>query len=128
MKTLRAVQLTDIHLLAGEDRLHFGVDTLMSLQRVLASISQLDPGPDSLIVTGDLAEDGAASTYHLLAKQLQQLHVPIYHLPGNHDDVAQMKVMNAYSNIHPCKSVELGNWVIGVSISPTANCNSNHTV
>ena len=43
------------------------------------------------MVSGDLAENGAAAEYELVQESLQGLAVPIHVLPGNHDDRTELR-------------------------------------
>jgi len=90
MKTLRVAQITDIHLMAKANaRLH-GVDTAVSLQKVLDAIGELLPQPEIIIATGDLVEDGSFATYKRLRRLLGSIKIPLYVLAGNHDDISEM--------------------------------------
>jgi len=47
--------------------------------------------PDAILVSGDLAENGAEAEYKLVQESLQGLAVPIHVLPGNHDNRAELR-------------------------------------
>ncbi|MGF1476254.1 MAG: phosphodiesterase [Geminicoccaceae bacterium] len=79
-------QLTDLHLLPP-GRLAFGkVDTNGCTERALAAALALDPAPDMLLLTGDIAHDGDPEAYAFLAALLEDVRKPVRILPGNHDD------------------------------------------
>ncbi len=42
-------------------------------------------------MTGDLSDDGSAASYHRLRGLLAPLGLPVYCIPGNHDDRASMQ-------------------------------------
>lgn len=42
--------------------------------------------PDAVLISGDLADNGADAEYEQVRDLLRQLDVPVYVLPGNHDD------------------------------------------
>lgn len=76
------VQISDPHLGAswahGEP-----VDLLAAtVDRIRVS----GPSPDALLVTGDLADHATDDEYRQVREVLELLAVPIYALPGNHDD------------------------------------------
>ncbi|GAA1083413.1 MULTISPECIES: metallophosphoesterase [Pseudonocardia] len=74
------VQLSDLHL--GRP------DTDGRAARAVAGVRALDPAPDVVLVTGDLADDGAPEAYSSAARLLDGLGA--LHVPGNHDDRAAM--------------------------------------
>ncbi|MEH6443663.1 MAG: metallophosphoesterase [Oceanospirillaceae bacterium] len=108
MVPLQVVQITDIHLLADENSLHYEVDTALSLTKVLNKIKSLTV--DLIVVSGDLTEDGKASTYKRLAKIFKSLTVPVFFLPGNHDDPILMTEHLNDSNLNHCFSMEMAGW------------------
>jgi Icc protein len=79
---LSIVQLSDFHLGASSGL----TDPLADLRSALAQIGALVPGPEVVIVSGDLAQNGAAEEYEVARQALAGLSVPIHVLPGNHDD------------------------------------------
>ena len=46
--------------------------------------------PDVLLLTGDLVDHGAPDEYKLLRDLLDQVDIPTYLIPGNHDDRASL--------------------------------------
>jgi 3',5'-cyclic-AMP phosphodiesterase len=76
------VQLSDPHIGAT----WADGDPVGGLATAVASIRRLRPGPDALLLTGDLADTLADSEYHLLLASLDGIDAPCYALPGNHDD------------------------------------------
>jgi 3',5'-cyclic-AMP phosphodiesterase len=46
---------------------------------------------DALLVTGDLADHGAADEYETVRDLLEPLGLPLHVLPGNHDDRATLR-------------------------------------
>jgi Icc protein len=111
MKSLRVVQITDIHLLAGPGAKHYGIDTAVTLQKVIDAIIGLTPTPDLMIATGDLAEDGLEATYNRLGKLLAAVNMPVYVLAGNHDDIDKMHDSLVGGNISFVDMARVGNWV-----------------
>ena len=88
---MRVVQITDLHLLPDNGSRLYGVDTMASLELVLEKIMELPEPAEAIIATGDLAEDGSEESYARLRQRLARLGVPVYVLPGNHDDPAAMR-------------------------------------
>lgn len=80
------VQISDLHYLR-QGVLSFGeVDTHAHTERCIAQIKTLSPAPDAVLITGDLTNDGDLQTYQSLAALLATLDLPLYPIPGNHDD------------------------------------------
>lgn len=79
-------QISDLHI-KPERKLAYGVvDTAMMLERCLVQIKTLPQRPDAVIATGDLVDGGTPAEYALLRELLSPLTMPVYLLPGNHDE------------------------------------------
>jgi 3',5'-cyclic AMP phosphodiesterase CpdA len=61
-------------------------DSAAALAAAVRSVLDLRPLPDAVLVTGDLAEHGTAAEYERVRELLAPLPMPVYALPGNHDD------------------------------------------
>ena len=85
-------QVTDLHV-CPSGRLAYGaVDTNGMTERALAAVAAFKPRPDAVLVTGDLVEGGADAAYaYLLALFRRHLSVPVYVIPGNHDQREPMR-------------------------------------
>ncbi|MBA3477652.1 MAG: phosphodiesterase [Lautropia sp.] len=84
-------QLTDLHI-REPGRLAYGrIDSSEYLRRAVRSILDLKQRPDAVVITGDLTDFGRAAEYEHLSLLLDPLQMPIYLLPGNHDDREQMR-------------------------------------
>jgi Icc protein len=81
------VQLSDLHLGA----LWGGHDPVAALAAAVESVQALRPRPDAVLVSGDLAENAADAEYEQVRELLAPLQVPLYVLPGNHDDRAALR-------------------------------------
>lgn len=78
-------QLTDLHMVAPGRRAYGVVDTAACLAAAVRRLLALDPPPDLLVLTGDLAYDGAPAEYRQLQTLLRPLPMPWRVIPGNHD-------------------------------------------
>jgi Icc protein len=76
------VQLSDSHVGASWDE----VDPALRLSAAVECVSRLEPGPSAILISGDLVENAADAEYEQLRELLAPLDVPLYVLPGNHDD------------------------------------------
>jgi 3',5'-cyclic-AMP phosphodiesterase len=74
------LQLSDLHLRVRED----GAD--VRLARAVAAAAALQPRPQAVLVTGDLADEPTAAVYERAHRALSELGIPIHAIPGNHDD------------------------------------------
>ena len=80
------IQISDLHFLR-KGILSFGkVDTHGHLERCIAAIEAFQPRPDTVLISGDLTNDGDLPAYEALAGMLGRLDLPVYPIPGNHDD------------------------------------------
>jgi Icc protein len=75
-------QLSDPHIDVGPgDR-----GSAEALAAAVAAVLALRPLPDAVVVTGDIANGGAAVEYERAHELLAPLSMPVHVLPGNHDD------------------------------------------
>lgn len=78
-------QLTDPHLRDdGADPFH---DPAEALLQAFAQIAAMDIKPDAIVLTGDIIDRGAKGYAHALPL-LRRAPVPLWPMPGNHDDPA----------------------------------------
>lgn len=84
-------QITDLHVKPGRGLAYGVVDTATMLERCVDAILALPQRPDAVIATGDLVDAGRADEYALLRVLLAPLPMPLYLLPGNHDDRAALR-------------------------------------
>ncbi|SFE55944.1 phosphodiesterase [Paracidovorax wautersii] len=86
------LQLSDLHI-REPGRLAYGrIDTAPYLREAVASIGRLPQRPDAVVITGDLTDFGRAAEYdHLRALLAPLAPLPIYLLPGNHDERQQLR-------------------------------------
>jgi len=91
MNTL-LLQLSDLHIREA-GRLAYGrLDTAPYLRQAVDSILRLPQRPDAVVLTGDLTDFGRAGEYAHLRSLLAPLTMPLYLMPGNHDDREQMRL------------------------------------
>jgi 3',5'-cyclic AMP phosphodiesterase CpdA len=84
-------QITDMHIKAGGKLSYRVVDTETSLARCIAHLLRLPQLPDAVLFTGDLTDFGRPEEYDNLARLLTPLPMPVFLMPGNHDDPAAMR-------------------------------------
>ncbi len=108
----RILQISDIHLNADVNGELLGVKTQDSLQAVIQHIQKNQPNPDAIILSGDLSQDGSAASYERLAKMVNVLDVPIYFVPGNHDNPDNLRIVYPREKISDNRHLIFGDWQI----------------
>lgn len=87
------VQISDPHV-GRPGRLIYGcIDAAARLERCVEHISGLAPGPDVVVASGDLVDEGIAEEYERLRELLAPLTMPVYLMPGNHDERAALRAV-----------------------------------
>jgi 3',5'-cyclic AMP phosphodiesterase CpdA len=81
------VQLSDPHVGAQ----WLGADSLATLARVVESVGTLRPGPDAILVSGDLAEHATDAEYEDVRRLVSSLGTPVFVAAGNHDDRSTLR-------------------------------------
>jgi 3',5'-cyclic-AMP phosphodiesterase len=120
MKSVRLIQLTDLHLVGDTRRTLRGINTLQTLQHTLSHVGARFAQADAVLLSGDLVHDDAAGYDHVAAA-FGDSAVPVYCLPGNHDLPEQMRVALSAPPFQMGGCAVLGNWVIVLLDSYIAN-------
>ena len=110
MPTIQLLQVTDPHLYADPARRLYGVDTAESLRLVLEAALVDGLRPDAIVVTGDIGDDLSAGAYGRFRRALEGCGVPVYCLPGNHDDPVSMAQLLDRRGFQYCGRARLGGW------------------
>lgn len=79
------VQLSDPHVGAAGS-----TDPAADFRAAVQAVHDLQPRPDAVLVTGDLADHAAPEEYGLVHEALAALPMPAHVMPGNHDDRAAL--------------------------------------
>ncbi|EDY87227.1 metallophosphoesterase [gamma proteobacterium HTCC5015] len=109
MSTQRLLQLSDCHITADADTQLRGYDTHELLRKLLEQIKKRDRHFHALLLSGDLSDRGSAESYQRLNALLSFCKKPIYALPGNHDQLLEMR--DQLRKIAQCvHSADLGTW------------------
>ena len=110
-RTIRLLQVSDPHLFASERGELYGVRTWDSFRAVLASAREVaNPPFDAILVTGDVAEDGARATYERFREEMRSWHLPVLCIPGNHEDPALMSEVLGEQPFQVAGSRDFGGW------------------
>lgn len=78
---MRIAQITDPHVTPAAG----AYDPAAALGAVLARVAALDPPPDLVVFSGDLAENGRPEDYTRFREIVAGCDLPMLALPGNHD-------------------------------------------
>jgi 3',5'-cyclic AMP phosphodiesterase CpdA len=84
-------QISDPHVTLPGASPGAGVDSSAQLARAVARIEAMDPRPDAVVLSGDLADRGERAEYERLAALLAPLSMPCWLMVGNHDDRAELR-------------------------------------
>jgi len=84
-------QISDLHIQARGALSYGVVDTAQYLRACAAHIRGLRQRPDVVVATGDLTDGGKPEEYALLRELLAELQLPLYLIPGNHDERATLR-------------------------------------
>ncbi len=79
-------QISDIHCRPPGQRYKDIVDSNQALRNAIAHLDRLDRRPDLVLVTGDLTDFGQPGEFESAHRILSGLQLPVYVMPGNHDD------------------------------------------
>ena len=109
---VRLVQLTDCHIFADAGKRLYGLDTRHSFEAVSADALAEYRELDLLLATGDLSQDASAESYRYLAEHFDAMDLPVFWLPGNHDDSTLLGEHFVGGRISPAKQVLAGAWQI----------------
>ncbi|AUL73725.1 3',5'-cyclic-nucleotide phosphodiesterase [Pseudoalteromonas sp. 13-15] len=92
--SLRIAHITDCHLFSNKAGEYFGVNTANYFEQALAHMAK--QSLDFVIFGGDLTQDHSAESYFLFSELINQsdLRCPVFWVPGNHDDIAQLNRMS----------------------------------
>ncbi|MEO7386848.1 MAG: 3',5'-cyclic-AMP phosphodiesterase [Gammaproteobacteria bacterium] len=110
--SLRILHITDPHLHAQRDARMRGVNTDDTLQATLKHALAGQRRPDVVLATGDLVQDETRAGYERFRDLLGDLKVPVYCLPGNHDDPDVMRQVLSAAPFQFCGVAEHGEWTL----------------
>ncbi|MGA3845855.1 metallophosphoesterase [Ralstonia nicotianae] len=110
-KTVTVVQITDPHLFADRDSELMGYRTYPMLSKTIDAIRGHDFRPDACFLTGDISQDESADSYELARFELERLGIPVFWIPGNHDDRGRAEAVFGQSErIHRLSKLTTGDW------------------
>lgn len=81
-------QISDTHIALDSADAGRRID---DFERTVADINALDPLPDVIIHTGDVVHNGRSDEYAEAARILAKARAPVYAIPGNKDERANLR-------------------------------------
>ena len=95
-------QISDMHITAEGRLAYRRIDTAGHLARAVDHLLALSPPPDAVLATGDLVDAASPDEYARLRTLLAPLPMPVYLVPGNHDDRQALAAAFADHRYLPC--------------------------
>lgn len=111
MAPARIVQFTDLHLYGAADGKLRGVTTLPALEATVAAAIQRHSPWHAVLLTGDLVQDDP-SGYARVREVFGSSNLPVYCIPGNHDEIGPMNEALAEAPFQVGGTAELGAWLL----------------
>jgi 3',5'-cyclic-AMP phosphodiesterase len=111
-EAVRIIQITDTHLLTDPAGSFDGFETQGSLMQVIDLIKRTHWPADFVLATGDLVHDPEPAAYRRLQRTLESLGVPVYCIPGNHDDPDVMRDWLPSERVRLASSVLTDRWQV----------------
>ena len=110
---LNVLQISDTHLHATADSRMRGVTTYATFLAVLEHAKRDRRWPvDVILATGDIVQDESRGGYERFRAVLEPLGVPVYSIPGNHDDPKLMSEILASGPFHLGGELRHGSWSV----------------
>ncbi len=107
---LRVIQLSDTHIQSKQGGHLWQVDVDANLVAVIERLKTHHWPADLILVTGDLVQDEGAAAYRRFHEFLAPLEVPVYCLPGNHDDPTILSETLVDNTVREQRHAIAGNW------------------
>ncbi len=90
-KPFLIAQVSDLHIKAAGKLSYRIVDTAAMLRACIAHMLAQPQRPDIVVFTGDLVDFGRPEEYAMLRDLIAPLKMPVYLIPGNHDERGVMR-------------------------------------
>ena len=110
MATLSLLQITDMHILPGQDETFLGINTEHYFHAVLGLAFAEHHHFDLILLTGDLAQHPCPASYQRILNALEATNTPCICLPGNHDDCDLMQQIFNTILVSCRKHILMENW------------------
>ena len=108
------LHLSDHHLFEDTSRAGYGgIVPYDTLATILSTVFRGDAACDihAVIVTGDISGDNSKESYQHFVELIEQyVSVPVYVIPGNHDNNSYFDALLSKYHLRSGNSVQIGNW------------------
>ena len=108
---VKFIQVSDSHLFGDANKQLIGVNTDASLRAIVA-LAAKEKNVTGILATGDLSQDSSLESYQRFVEILSDLKLPIYWLPGNHDNARYFHEPAKNFPLSSRSIIETGNWRI----------------
>jgi len=125
-QTIHLLQITDTHLYADRDGCLLGLNTEQSLKAIIADIRARNLPADIILATGDLVHDGTPAAYQRIFTHLEGFGLPVYCLPGNHDEAENLQKNIQGDLLHYTTHTHRGGWHLIFLDSSIPGCEGGH--
>lgn len=109
-RPVRVLQITDMHLYGDSSGTLLGLNTQASLEAVIAEARAHSLPADLILATGDLTHDSSPAAYERVFDYLESYGLPVYCLPGNHDEVETLQKTINHKLIKYVEHTHVGSW------------------
>ncbi|MFK7992765.1 MAG: metallophosphoesterase [Granulosicoccus sp.] len=97
---MRFAHVSDFHYTCNPEEFpSLRTDLVEAIDKLIAELKNLEKYLDFVAITGDIAEAGDSASYQRLKSLLEAFSIPVYLIPGNHDQREPMR--NVYSSFLP---------------------------
>ena len=109
---VKVIQISDTHLFSNDEQDIFGVKSNFKFKEVMDKVIAEDSNDtDMILLTGDISQDETTESYQKIADHLSRLNIPVYWIPGNHDNLIQIEaVFQNAKNFNHKVSLSLPDW------------------
>ncbi len=121
---LRIAQITDTHLHADPDGRLLGLNTRVCLEQVVELAARRHP--QLVVATGDLTHDASPQGYQQLQRIFAALDIPVYCLPGNHDERTALQDHLDGTPCHNRSQLRIGGWLLAFVDSTVSGAEGGH--
>jgi len=109
---MKIIQISDTHLFAQDDSQIFGINSNLKFKEVLKKIITDEVrDADLVLLTGDISQDETVESYQYVTRELSLLNLPVYWIPGNHDNLEQLEaVFSQNDQFKRVSKLSLNDW------------------
>lgn len=103
------IQISDTHLMDHQDLKFVSMNPEQSFHEVIQDVQAQFPKLDAIVHTGDLAQVPLPQTYERYLQFMQNLKIPHYQIPGNHD---RADIFPFHEQLNRAHAIHFGTWTM----------------